>query len=163
MERELTTVEILGLAIRSEEEAAEFYGNLAKKIPNEVVRVKYEALAKEEVSHRHMLVGLYRKVTGEDAPPRIPGKPLTAEGGGVSFEASSIEELLRMAIEREREACAFYRVLAGKMTDANSRRIIERLADIERGHESMIAVELETYLLDKSWYADKPDIQLVGP
>lgn len=163
MERELTTVEILGLGIRSEEDAAAFYGALSRRIANEVVRLKYEALAKEEVGHRHVLVGLYRLMTGEDAPPKIPGKPRTAEGSGPSVETGSIEELLNLAIEREREACAFYRALSGRMTDANGRRIIEHLADIERGHEIAVRAELEAYLRDRNWYADKPDIQLVGP
>ena len=163
MERELTTLEILGLAIRSEEDAAAFYGSLSRRIANEVVRLKYEALAKEEVGHRHILVGLYRQLTGEEAPPPIPGKPETAEGRGPSVETGEIEELLHLAIEREREACAFYRALSGRMTDANGRRIIEHLADIERGHEIAMRSELEAYLRDRSWYADKPDIQLVGP
>lgn len=163
MERELTPVEIVGLAIRSEEDSADFYGKISKRIQNEVVRIKYEALAKEEISHRHTLVGIYRKMTGEDLPPRIPGNPLTAEGRVVSVESDSIEDLLAFAIQREHDACAFYRMLASKLSDVNARRIVEHLADIERGHESTLIAELQSYLRDKSWYADNPELMLVGP
>jgi rubrerythrin len=162
MNEQLTTIEILGLAIRSEEEAAKFYGDLAKRIKNELARAKYEALAKEEVSHRQLLVGLYRKLTGEEAPPPIPGHPAVAEGGGQPVETDSIEELLKVAIGREATANEFYRELAPKMQDASSVRLIEYLADIERGHELMLREELAAYLRDRNWYAEKPDIQLVG-
>ncbi|MFA4875435.1 MAG: ferritin family protein [bacterium] len=163
MDRELTVVEIIGLGIRSEEDASKFYGSLSKKIQNELVRAKYEGLAREEEQHRRMLVGLYQKMTGEKNPPVIPGNPATAEGGGAPLISESIEELLQYAIEREREACEFYRRLAPKMSEPTSRRTIEYLADIERGHEGLIRSELEAYQRDKNWYADKPDIQLVGP
>lgn len=162
MDAQLTTIEILGLAIRSEEEAAKFYGDLSKRIKNGLVRAKYEALAKEEASHRQLLVGLYRKFTGEESPPHIPGHPKVAEGGGVPVETASIEELLKIAIGREEAAHDFYQKFAARMQDANSRRLIEYLADIERGHELMLREELAAYLRDRNWYAEKPDIQLVG-
>ncbi len=163
MEKELTVVEIIGLGIRSEEDAARFYGALSKKIKNELVRAKYESLAREEESHRHMLRVMYEKMTGERNPPRIPGAPVTAEGGGIPLISESLEELLQYAMSRERESCEFYRKLAPRMSDGASRRTIEYLADIEKGHESLLRSELEAYRRDINWYAEKPDIQLVGP
>jgi rubrerythrin len=161
MSEELTTVEILGLAIRSEEEAAKFYGDLAKRIGNALARAKYEALAREESSHRQILINLYRKMTGEKRPPEITGEPAVAEGGGVHVETEGLERLLQVAIEREQRAGNFYREMSSKMEDANGRRLLQYLADIERGHEVMLASELEAYRRDKNWYADNPDIQLV--
>lgn len=161
MSEELTTVEILGLAIRSEEEAAKFYGDLAKRIKNDLAKAKYEALAREESSHRQLLVNLYRRMTGEKMPPEITGEPVTAEGGGAHIETEDLERLLQLAIEREQRAGDFYRETSSRMKDANGRRLLQYLADIERGHEVMLASELEAYRRDKNWYADNPDIQLV--
>lgn len=163
MGHDLTTVEIIGLAIRSEEDAAKFYGELSKKIQNAVVRAKYESLAREEESHRHMLLLLYKKMTGEQNPPRIPGSPALAEGRGVPVMTESLKEILQYAIAREHEACEFYRGLVSKMSEPASKRTIEYLADIEQGHEQLLKSELASYLRDKTWYADNPDIQLVGP
>ena len=162
-EEDLTVVEAIGLAIRSEEDAAKFYGDLSKRIRNGLVRTKYDSLAREESSHRQMLLALYRRITGEDRPPHIPGSPALAEGRGVPPMTESIEALLQYAITREQEAQAFYRRLGGRMTEPASRRTIEYLAEIERGHELLLAAELEAFLRDKTWYADNPDIQLVGP
>jgi len=159
--RELTTVEILGLAIRSEEEAASFYGEIAGRIKNDLAKAKYESLAREEVAHRRLLLNLYKKMTGEERPPRIPYEPDTAEGGKKRLDAEDLEQLLEAAIAREEEAKNFYKEMASKMTDDNARRLLQYLADIERGHELMLVSELEAYRRDKNWYADNPDIQLV--
>lgn len=162
MKADLTTVEVLGLAIRSEEEAAEFYSSVAKMIKNELVRSKYEALAQEENRHREMLLGLYRRATGEKEAPVIPGSPRTAEGG-FPIPKISVENLLRLAIAREQEAQAFYRRAAERTSDHTAQRMLQYLADIEHGHELMLNAELEAYLRDRDWYADNPDVQLVGP
>lgn len=161
MAHELTTVEIIGLAIRSEEEAAKFYGDIAGRIKNDLAKAKYESLAREEGSHCRLLLNLYRRMTGDEKPPRIPGTPETAEGGGVPSEASDLERLLEIAIGREEKAKNFYKGMASEMTDDNARRLLQYLADIERGHELMLISELEAYRRDKNWYADSPDIQLV--
>lgn len=164
MKEELTILEVIGLAIRGEEEAAKFYGEVSKTIKNDLVRSKYESLSREEMGHRHMLLILYRKMTGEkDAPPKIPGTPQTAEGGGIPVGVKSLEELLKLAISRERKAMEFYLKAATRTDDHACRRTFEYLADIERGHELMLKTELDAYLRDRDWYAEKPDIQLVGP
>ena len=127
MDRGLTAVEVLGLAIRSEEEAAKFYGHLSRRIKNEVVRQRYRHLAQEEIHHKEMLTALYREMTGsDDLPPRIPGEPDTAEGGSVpEVGSASVEELLRIAVQREKEAQDFYR-------EAASRALCDGLDDSAR-------------------------------
>lgn len=164
MKEGLTVLEVIGLAIRSEEEAADFYGHMAGRIKNELVRTKYESLAKEEIDHRHMLVELYKKMTGENsAPPKIPGKPKAAEGKKEGVASESFEKLLKIAIKREQEANDFYRKAAAHAIDTNAKRTFEYLADIEQGHELLLKREYDSYLRDRNWYAEKPDVQLVGP
>jgi rubrerythrin len=162
MKADLTSVEVLGLAIRGEEEAAELYDQMAKMIKNKLARSKYEALAKEESRHKEMLLGLYRRATGEKEAPRVPGGHRTAEGG-FPVPLESMEDLLRLAICRQQEAQEFYRRAANQSTDHAARRMLEYLADIEHGHELMLESELAAYLRDRDWYANNPDVQLVGP
>ena len=161
MDADLTAIEVVGLGIRSEEDAAEFYGTLAKKIKNDLVKAKFESLAREEIGHKQVLSALYKKITDEPVPPKIPGSPDTAEGGGVPVDTENIEELLKLAISREQKANKFYKEAAEKATDNSGRRTLEYLAGIEHGHEVMLKEELKAYLNDKNWYADNPDIQLV--
>jgi rubrerythrin len=154
MDRTLTSVEVLGLAIRSEEDAAKFYGHISRMIENNLVRVKYEQLAKEETGHRKMLVTLYKEMTGtEESPERVPGEPETAEGDAIPDDiADSLEGLLRLAVKREKNAHEFYREAAAKAKDLSGRRILEYLADVEKGHQAMLEKEVEAYHRDKEWY-----------
>lgn len=167
MDPSLTTLEIIGMAVRSEEDAAKFYGHIAAMIDNDIVKEKYRNLAREEVSHKKMLEQLYQEMVGKKgAPPRIPGSPVTAEGGPIPADiAESLEELLKLAIQREQEAKAFYRRAAGKAVDAAGRRTLEYLASVEGGHEQMLKTEMEAYLRDRDWYTGKayPHLTHVGP
>ena len=65
MDSRLTPLEVIGLAIRSEEDAAEFYMYISRRIDNELVRTKYQQLAKEEAMHRKMLVEQYKRLSGK--------------------------------------------------------------------------------------------------
>lgn len=163
MHKDLTAVEVIGIAIRSEEDAAEFYGHLAGLVRNDLVREKYRQLAKEEEGHRQVLLNLYKKMTGEKSPPKISGNIETAESGDIPEDLNDIDKLLQQAIEREQQASAFYRKASHTATDITGKRTLEYLADVEHGHKVMLAAELEAYRRDKDWYAEHPDIQLVGP
>ena len=84
---------------------AKFYGAISKRVKNDLVKAKYEQLAREEAGHRTMLASEYKRMTGEaDSPPRIPGDPEVAEGGGVPEESASIDKLIQIAIDREHAA-----------------------------------------------------------
>lgn len=166
MDRGLTSLEVIGMAVRSEEDAARFYGHISRMIENDLVRAKYEQLAREEAGHRRLLVELYGKMSGTgERPPRIPGEPVTAEGRAIPEEiAGSLEALLKSAIEREKRARAFYAEAAERATDLTGRRVLGYLADVEHGHEMMLAKELEAYLRDREWYAaGDPGMIHVGP
>jgi rubrerythrin len=155
MDRELTSLEVVGMAIRSEEDAAKFYSHIADMINNELVSNKYRHLAREETGHRKMLVDLYKKMLGDtENPPKIPGEPETAESGPVPEQISgSIEDLLILAVKREQAAKEFYRQAAAAAADLSGKRILEYLVHVEKGHEMMLKSELEAYRQDKDWYA----------
>ncbi|OQA62284.1 MAG: putative trifunctional 2-polyprenylphenol hydroxylase/glutamate synthase subunit beta/ferritin domain-containing protein [bacterium ADurb.Bin270] len=163
MKNDLTAVEVIGMGIRSEQDAAAFYGKVSKKVKNPLVRAKFEQLAREEVGHKAMLVAMYQKITGEKNPPQIPGEPDTAEKGGVLIDVEDMEELLNFAIFREQESSRFYSEAASFSKDPSGKRTLEYLAGIERAHEAMLAEEKAAFLRDRDWYLNNDDIQLVGP
>ncbi len=163
MRNDLTAVEAIGMGIRSEQDAAAFYGKISKKVKNPLVKAKFEQLAREEVGHKAMLVAMYQKITGEKIPPQIPGEPDTAEKGGAPIDVEDMEELLNLAIFREQESSRFYSEAASASKDPSGKRTLEYLAGIERGHEAMLTEEREAFLRDRDWYLNNDDIQLVGP
>jgi len=168
MENDLTSLEILGIAIRSEEEAARFYGHIAHRIENELVRTRFRHLAEEEGEHRRMLVALYKKITGDPhAPPRVEGGGDWAEGGSVpdEHENDSLESLLELAVQREEHARDFYRKAAEKSMDPSGERILHYLADVEEGHAQRLKRELHAFHRDTAWYTgqEAPEMVHLGP
>lgn len=164
MRKDLTSVEAIGLAVRSEEEARVFYEEISSKVKNPLVKARFDVLAKEELGHKRLLLVLYKRMTGETSePPTIPGDPQVAEKASLPIDIEKMEELLEFAMQRERDSQKFYKNAAEKTKDVSGKRTFEYLADIERAHEAMLKSELDAYLRDKNWYSDNSDIQLVGP
>ena len=163
MRNDLTAVEAIGMGIRSEQDAAAFYGKISKKVKNALVKAKFEQLAREEIGHKSMLMAMHERITGEKNPPPIPGSPETAEKGGAPIDVEDMGELLNLAILREQEAACFYSEAALVSNDPSGKRTLEYLAGIERGHEAMLKEEKEAFLRDRDWYLNNDDIQLVGP
>lgn len=162
MTKDTTLIEAIGLAIRSEEDASALYGRIAGLIKNDLVKAKYLELAKEEGNHRKLLVSLYKTFANEAFPPhKIPGNPVTAEGGLPKL-TSSVEDFLNFAIGREIHAQKFYKDAAKNTSDHSGKRLFEYLANVEHGHEVMLKTELEAYHRDNDWYANNPEIQLLG-
>lgn len=54
------------------------------------------------------------------------------------MKASPIEEIINFAIDKEREAIAFYQTLAGKAEDPVMKDAILAMADEERKHEKLL-------------------------
>jgi len=167
MDPRLTSHEVIGMAIRSEEDASKFYGRISKLVSNPETRKKYEDLAREEVGHKQTLIELYRELAdGLPDPPPIPGAPDTAEGAEIPPEIEdSIEELLKLAIRRERDAYDYYSKAARTSREPSGARVLQQLADIEHGHEVMLEAELARFLRDQDWYinGDPDDLIHEGP
>ena len=167
MDSKLTSLEVIGFAIRSEEDAAKFYSHIAQMIENDLVRAKYQHLAKEEVMHRKLLIQHYMDMSGDtEKPPKIPGEPQTAEGGAIPEAISdSLEDLLKLAIEREYKARDFYRQAATSSADLSGKRLLEYLAHVEQGHATMLENEHAAFLENKEWYTGEgsPGMVHLGP
>ncbi|MBU0504685.1 MAG: ferritin family protein [bacterium] len=167
MNEKLTALEVIGMGIRSEEDAAKFYGHIAKMIQNKEIKEKYEQLAKEEVGHGIQLTTLYKEMLESDEkPPRVPGNPETAEKGAIPENIiNDLEGLLNLAIEREQQAQAFYLKAAHQAVDPSGGHVLRELAHVEAEHEAMLIKELEEYLKNKEWYMNATDESFihVGP
>ena len=160
----LSIIEIIGLAVKNEDDAALFYTDFAQLIDNELVKAKFTSLAEEEKKHGKMLADFYMKLTKETTPPpKVPDAARSADESRVEFTVDSIEDLLNLAIKKEREASEFYRKAAEKSENNSGRRMLEYLARIELLHEAALKEELNAFLQDKQWYTEDVDIQLVGP
>jgi len=160
--RGLTGLEVLGVAIRAEVEAHRFYAQAMKRVQNPLLREKLSRLAAEEKRHRQILEERYKRSSGEEFPP-IPRKG-RGEGKGKMPKDLSPEEMLQVAIQKEREAAQFYQQQALRSADMSARFMLEYLADFERSHERSLQAELKALNRFPDWFSLKdPMVMLVGP
>lgn len=161
IDAELTSVEILGLAIAQEVKAHKRYKLFASRVSNPLVREKFKSLANEEKAHRELLYKMLQKYTGEEKPP------LPKKAARINREEElnrPLHEILQLAIRKEQEAQQFYREAAKRASDPAGRHLLDYLATFEEGHERILQVEHDALTKYPQWFEiEGPDIMLVGP
>jgi rubrerythrin len=138
--------QVLGVAIRSEIDAASFYTKLQDKVKNVILIQKLKFLAFEEEHHKKILEQLlddrFRGLS-TDAPPESLMPPIAASLG----EQSSVLDLFLAALEAEETAESFYQEAARMTEEEGSRKMLAYLSRVERSHQAMLKSEID--LLEK--------------
>jgi rubrerythrin len=134
----LSEREILALAISLEEEDARIYDDFAEGLQETYPEQakKFAAMRRDEDSHRHRLLNLYRERFGEHIP-------LLRRGDVRGFVRRRPVWLVRplglRAVQKEAEVMEFetmrfYEAAARKTTDAGIRQLLGDLTEEERHH-----------------------------
>jgi len=146
----MTWEEILNRAMAKEEEAYSSYRALANRVANPGTQTLFNELAEEEGRHKGILT---RWKTGE-----FPGCPASSladlgemgKSGDIKFDRDlTPEEAVRLAIQEEERAAAFYSALAGSLEDPGARCLAERLATEERAHRTKLESMLEEQIFQE--------------
>lgn len=146
----LSEQEVLALAISSEEDDARIYrayaDGLAENYPQSAKM--FEEMAKEEDGHRDALIELHRKRFGERIPliRREHVRGYYQRKPDWLVRPLGIEHVRAQAETMERQAYNFYIEAARRTRDASTRKLLDRLAAAEQGHESL-AHDLERKLV----------------
>ena len=142
IDKSLAPGQILGVAIRSEIDAAAFYTRLQGRLKNILLIQKLKFLALEEEHHRKMLERLLAQKYPE-GPTDAPGSSLMPPIG-VSLPAdATVPALFEAALEAEKIAEAYYSEAAERVGDEAGRRILAYLGRVERSHQAMISSEID--------------------
>jgi rubrerythrin len=142
----VTSLEALGIAIRSEMDSRDVYRELAARAGDPLLRRRFELLAAEEERHREYLEERYRDLSG-DVPLRLP--PSTLPRGLATAEErarSTLRAVLTMAIEEERRSREFYLRAAGETDDLSGQAMFRYLADLEYQHWMALGQEMDMML-----------------
>lgn len=149
-ERDLTTVEILGIAIKAEISSFGLYKRFARRVANPMVKQRLESLASDEQNHRQLLEAKYRELTGEEQPP-IPSTGDLRQME-TDIEKMSNLEVLMLAASKEALARKFYGAAALKAADPGGKAVLEYLAGMERGHEEVLRQEIKALEKNPLWH-----------
>jgi rubrerythrin len=151
---DLTPLEILGVAIKSEIEAANLYRHIASLVINLDLRSRLDFLVGEEEKHRQILEGAYKRQFPE-VELALPARSLVTTVQAAIQEGAPVPELFQLAMEAERLSEEFYSESAGRATEENSRTILTYLSRMERGHYELLRTELEMIQRFPTYYQVK--------
>ena len=167
IDKSLAAWQVLGVAIRSEVDAAAFYTRLQGRVKNVLLVQKLKFLALEEEHHRKILERLLAQ-RYHDKPKDVPESSLMPPIGVALPAEPSVPELFEAALKAEEIAEAYYNDAAGRVEEEAGQRILAYLGRVERSHQAMIRSELDRIRRFPDYY-DVEDFHLgedlfhVGP
>ncbi len=141
----------LDFAIQSEQEAADFYTNLADVSKNQAMREIFIQYAKEEKGHKKRLENIKRKKTFEFSDEKV----FDLEIGDylVDIKATSdmsYQDALILAMKKEKSAFKLYSDLAGIAPNIGLRNIFLVLAQEEAKHKLRFEIEYDDNILKEN-------------
>lgn len=139
---ELTSLEVLGVAIKSEIEAARLYERMEQKVKNVDLKEKLEFLKAEEEKHRRIFEDLFRKKY-PDVELKLPAESMVPMMDEALTKELSVKELFEVAMKAEKVSEGFYANLAAKAKDVTGASMLNYLSSVERGHYNLLKSEYE--------------------
>ncbi|MFH1613882.1 MAG: ferritin family protein [Planctomycetota bacterium] len=143
--------DILEFAIAREQDAFEFYNALAQRSTNSAISFFFDGLAKQEVEHKETLElelmksGSVVLNAGKPSAQNISTEEYISRffvdpGGGLDM---AIEDVLMLAIRKEKASFRLYVDLAAMVDSPQSRETLLLLAEEEARHKTIFEIEYE--------------------
>jgi rubrerythrin len=136
--------EVLDFAIKNEEEARDFYNDLADKVDNEAMRTIFHGFAHEEEGHKAKLLKVKESGTFGSSSKKV----LDLKIGNylVDVEAKpdiSYQDALIVAMKKEKAAFKLYMDLAQSTDDSELNSLMLALAQEEAKHKLRFEIEYD--------------------
>jgi rubrerythrin len=138
----LTALEVLGVAIKSEIEAAVLYARLCGQVRNAMLASKLDFLRREEEKHRSILQDVYTH-RFSDVELRLPAHSHVPTVDPATLANMTVPELFQLAMRAEQLASNFYAREADRSLDEAGRTTLRYLSHVENGHYKMLETEYE--------------------
>lgn len=140
--------EILDFAIKNEQQAVDFYRELAAKTQNADMRETFEKFAIEEVGHKAKLTKVKEDKIFTITKDVIIDLKLADYVDHVRpSENMSYQDALILAMKREKSAFKLYTNLAAKTTNKDLQELFLQLAQEESRHKMMFEIEYDEVIL----------------
>jgi rubrerythrin len=140
--------EILDFAIAREEEAAQFYGDLAGKMAQPNVSAMFRDIAREEVGHKAKLLAIKRGQLLLPAAQKVMDLKIADYVVDVATSADlDYQQALILAMKREKVSFKLYMNLAATTDDEGLRATFQALAQEEARHKLRFEIEYDEHVL----------------
>ena len=143
--------EILDFAIKNEEEAAQFYADLAAKADSPAMQAVFGDFAQEEKQHKAKLLGVKQAGRMEPAAEKVVdlkiGDYLVDVEPGESLD---YQQALVLAMKQEKSAFKLYTDMAAATVDPDLRGLLLALAQEEARHKLRFEIEYDDNFLTEN-------------
>jgi len=143
-----TFEEIINFAKEKEEEAVQFYTDLAKNVEAENMKEALLEMAGEEQKHKEALENMSLEVFKGSEPPReIEDLKLATNMPELEPRPDmSYQEILTVAIKREEGAEKLYHHMATVAAEDIQKQVLERLSAEEAKHRNILEKAYDDYV-----------------
>ncbi|MCF8232229.1 MAG: ferritin family protein [Bacteroidales bacterium] len=140
--------EILDFAINAEQEAVDFYTDLAENANNKEMEKIFKQFAKEEMGHKSRIMNI--KETGSYKAPKEEISDLQIADYTVDIVPTSdmrYDEALVVAMKKEKAAFRLYNDLANRAHNDEMKELFLSLAQEESKHKLRFELEYDEYVM----------------
>ncbi|MCD6163179.1 MAG: ferritin family protein [candidate division Zixibacteria bacterium] len=146
-----TVDQILDFAIKNEEDAAEFYTNLASKMDKPSMKKVFEEFAIEEKEHKAKLLAVKKGKLMVGSEKKVMDLKLSNNLVEIKLDANlNYQDALIVAMKAEKAAYKLYNDLASAADDANLKSTLLNLAQEEAKHKLRFEIEYDDFVLTEN-------------
>ena len=143
--------DVLDFAIQSEQEAVDFYTNLANESKNQAMCEVFIQFANEEKGHKKRLQNIKREETFEFSDEKV----IDLKIGDYLIDVKpatdmSYQDALILAMKKEKSAFKLYLDLAGIAPNSNLKNTFLALAQEEAKHKLRFEIEYDDNILKEN-------------
>jgi len=148
MEKFGTIDEILDFAMEAEQEAVDFYTQLASQMQNMEMKETFIQFAKEEVGHKARLQKIKDERLFDLADEKVPDLKIADYIVNVKPDAQmSYADALVLAMKKEKAAFKLYSTLAQRTDNAQLKKVFQSLAIEESKHKLRFEIEYDEFVM----------------
>lgn len=142
---------ILDFAITLEQEAVEFYTDLAAKMSNNEMKEIFTQFSFEEVGHKAKLQKIKDEKIFLLSDEKIADLKISDYIDSARPEPNmKYEDALKLAMKREKAAFKLYTNLANKSDNENMKNLFSLLAQEESKHKLRFEIEYDEYVMKEN-------------
>ena len=143
--------QILDFAIKNEEDAYEFYTNLANKLDRPHMKKIFEEFALEEKDHKAKLLAVKKGKSMIGSEKKVMDLKLGESLVDIELDSNlSYQDALIVAMKAEKAAYKLYNDLASVTDDASLKSTLLDLAQEEAKHKLRFEIEYDDYILTEN-------------
>lgn len=132
-EKEDVTLSIVETAMAEELKASALYKKISTQLEDKAAKLKFDVMAEAEQKHYERLRKWYEESFG-----KIPEDKKIKTSKAVKIEtpekSANYEDVIKIIIGTEENACKFYEDAAKKTEDEGAKKLFETLVKMERAH-----------------------------